>query len=138
MANKEEAQKKELVLGFNSFNNPTEVSGVNAWVKLITHLLFLKKGTYPSDPNIGIGIQTYDYTFIDDIKDELQEDITIQVRTYLPDVPFDSCIVDKTTTSNGIVLLLIIINFIVENGDLETVAVAAEASNNIINFEVSM
>lgn len=138
MASIEEAQKKELLLGLNSFQQPAEVSGIAAWVKLITHLLFLRKGTYPSDPEMGIGIQTYDYAFIDDIARDLQEAITIQIRTYLPDIPFDSAVVDKTSTESGQVLLLVILNFVVNNGDLQTAVVAAESSNNIINFEVSM
>jgi len=131
----EEFQKKELILGVNSFDQPSEVSGVNAWVKLITHLLFLQKGSFPSDPLMGIGIQTYDYRAIDDIAEDLQEDITIQIKTYLPDITFESAIVDKTVTPNGQTLLLVILNFEVEDGELETVAVAADTSKNIINFE---
>lgn len=131
-----ESNKKELVLGLNSFNAPAELTGKNAWINLILHLMFIKKGTYPSNPIIGIGIQTYDYQFIKDVIVKLQDDITNQVKTFLPEIPLDSVVVDTTEVS-GKVILLIIITFTID-GTTDVAVVASQTSNNIIDFEVSM
>lgn len=131
-----ESQKKELLLGLNSFDKPAEVIGKNAWIKLITHLLFLKKGTYPSNPLIGIGIQQYEFSFMDDTITLLQSEILEQARIYLPDVPLDSVVVDSTEVE-GKKILLIIITFI-DDGNIDTAVVATAVSQNIIDFEVSM
>ena len=68
MSDRLEAEKTELVLGINSFNKPAEKSGVEAWCKLITNLLFMAKGTYPTDPDMGCDIGQYEFAFIDDIE----------------------------------------------------------------------
>lgn len=103
---------------------------------MITHLLFLIPGTYPSSPLLGIGIQQYEYSFMDETIAQLQSLILEQVRTYLPDVPLDSVVVDSTEVS-GKKILLIIINFI-DSGNLDTAVIASAAPENIIDFEVSM
>lgn len=131
-----ESNKKELLLSINSFDRPAEAIGKNAWIKLITHLLFLIPGTYPSSPLLGIGIQQYEYSFMDETIAQLQSLILEQVRTYLPDVPLDSVVVDSTEVS-GKKILLIIINFI-DSGNLDTAVIASAAPENIIDFEVSM
>ena len=135
MAEKLDAEKKELILGLNSFNQPAETSGVEAWVKLITNLLFMRKGSYPTDPEMGCEIQKYEYSFIDDVRDDIMNLINDQVRKYLPDIPFDSATVTTSTSDSGKVILLIILQF-TYNGGMDTAVVASENSKNYINFEV--
>lgn len=132
-----ESEKKELVLGVNSFDKPAEAIGVNAWVKLVTNLLFMRKGTYPSEPNMGVEIQKYEFSFIDDIKEELESEITSQIQTYLPSVPLDAVNLSSTTLESGKVILLVVLEFSY-NGNLDSVVVAAEDSANLINFKVAM
>lgn len=131
-----ESNKKETMLSINNFNSPAEVSGKEAWIKLILHLLFLKKGSYPSNPNIGIDIRQYDYQFIDTVLSILPSDIMEQTRLFLPDIPLESVIVD-TAEIEGKIVLLIILTFVDDNID-DTVVIAARVSNNIIDFEISM
>ncbi len=131
-----ESKKKEVMLSINNFNSPAEVSGKEAWIKLILHLLFLKKGSYPSNPNIGIDIRQYDYNFIDTVLTTLPSEIMEQTRIFLPDIPLESVIVD-TTEVEGRVILLIILTFIDDNIN-DTVVIASRVSNNIIDFEISM
>lgn len=131
-----ESNKKECVLGINSFDKPTELIGKNAWVQLVINLLFLKKGTYPSIPEMGIGIQYYEYEFIDDVKEKLEAEIKEQIRKYLPDVPIDSVIL-STTESAGNYILIIAITFVV-NGASDSAVIASASSPNIINFAVNM
>lgn len=132
-----ESDKKELVLGVNSFDKPAEAVGVNAWAKLVTNLLFMKKGTYPSEPDMGIEIQKYEFGFIDDIKDDLEMEITNQIYTYLPSVPLTTVSLRSASSDSGQPILLIVLEFSY-NGKLDSAVVAAENSANLINFKVAM
>jgi len=131
-----ESSKKELILGLNSFNKPGEVIGKDAWIKLITYLMFMKKGSYPSCPTMGIGIQQYDYQFMDKVITDLQMDIQDQISTYLPDIPLESVSIDSSEI-NGQMILLITLTFI-DNGLTDNAVVATIVAPNIINFEVAM
>ena len=73
-----ECNKVEPSLEINSFDKPKELSGVTAWSQLILNLLFLKPGTYPSMPEMGIGIETYQYDYLDETITELQAAIINQ------------------------------------------------------------
>lgn len=128
------SDKVELSLSVNNFDEPTELTGINAWVKLVTNLMFMQKGTYPTDPNAGCEIQQYEFEFIDDVIDTVRDSITEQVRTYLPDIPFESVTV-RSDNSSGKPILLIILEFRTEDS-YNTAVVAAEKKNNLINFEV--
>lgn len=132
-----ESDKRELVLGVNCFDKPAEAIGVNAWAKLVTNLLFMKKGTYPSEPDMGIEIQKYEFSFIDDVKEELETEITEQVHTYLSSVPLSGINISSTTLESGKVVLLVVLEFSY-NGNLDSAVVAAENSANLINFKVAM
>lgn len=133
-----DSEKVELILGLNSFNQPAEASGENAWIKLITNLLFMKKGTYPSDPDMGGELYKYEYAFIDDVVDEIRSTVMTQVQTYLPDIPLAGCNVTSQTINSGQAVLLINLIFQFSENEFDTVVVAAENSNNQINFAVAM
>ena len=135
---KRNSEKIELLLGLNSFNQPAEASGKNAWIKLVTNLLFMKKGTYPSDPNMGGELYKYEFAFIDDVIDEIRDTIRDQVQTYLPDIPLTGCDVSSSKLSSGKVVLLISLTFRYQDGQFDTAVVAAENVNNQINFAVAM
>ena len=91
---------------------------------------------YPSNPDIGIGIQQYEYQYIDNVIDPLKEDILLQVHTFLPDVPLQSVNISTTEISSKTVLL-IYFTFI-DNGNIDTSVVASTKINNIIDFEISL
>ncbi len=131
-----EANKKELVLSINVFNKPTELSGPKAWCQLILNLCFLRPGTFPSVPDMGVGIQDYEYEFIDSTISILNTKINDQVRTYLPDIPLESVKVKSVDGANGEKILMIVINLI-DNGAIVTEVIAAEIKNKLINFEIS-
>lgn len=134
-----EYQKSECLLGINSFQEPSELSGKYAWIKQIEHLLFLKKGTFPSNPQLGVGLQTYDYAFIDDAIPKLQDEITEQVRTYFPDMPFDSVtIITQDHPSRREKILILVINFKDDLANVETAVVASTSSSTRLDFDVSI
>lgn len=130
-----EANKKELGLSTNVFNKATEYQGKTAWFQLILNLIFLRPGTYPSIPNMGVGIQDYDYEYIDDVKDNIRNKIEEQVSLFLPDVPLAS--VEVTSVEyEGKTILLIVIS-LDDNGQIVTGAVASEITNRLIDFDIS-
>ena len=130
-----EANKKELGLSTNVFNKATEYQGKTAWFQLILNLIFLRPGTYPSIPNMGVGLQDYEYEYIDDVKDNIRNKIEEQVNLFLPDVPWTS--VEVTSVEyEGKTSLLIVIS-LEDNGQIVTGAVASEVTNHLIDFEIS-
>lgn len=130
-----ESNKKELVLGTNVFSKPTELVGPKAWSQLILNLLFLRPGTYPSQPMMGVGIQDYEYEFLDDAISRLNSSINEQIRMYLPDIPLEGIEV-KATDYNGRKILFIVIK-LYDDGSVVTAVVAAELKNHIIDFDIS-
>ena len=130
-----EANKEELGLSTNVFNKATEYQGKTAWFQLILNLIFLRPGTYPSIPNMGVGLQDYEYEYIDDVKDNIRNKIEEQVNLFLPDVPLAS--VEVTSVEyEGKTILLIVIS-LEDNGQIVTGAVASEVTNHLIDFEIS-
>lgn len=131
-----EANKKELGLSTNVFNKQTEYQGKTAWFQLILNLIFLRPGTYPSIPNMGVGIQDYEYEYIDDVKDNIRNKIEEQIKLFLPDVPLASVDVNSVNYDGKTILLIII--SLNDNGQIVTGAVASEVTKNrLIDFEIS-
>ena len=132
----EQFQMKEIGVGLNAFNKPVEYSGVEAWVRLITELFFTIPGTYSTDPELGIGIQTYRYTYSEDTKPKLESKCNEQIRKYLPDIPLTGI---KFTDTNigGKDILVITLSFTVTDTDLKTAYVAIDIASKTINYEVS-
>lgn len=131
------SDKKELCIGLDSFDEPKTLSNKKAWIQLIINLMYMIKGSNPSNPNMGVGIQEYDFQFLEEAIAKLEAELTDQIRTYLPDVPVNSITVDSTDSDTGKKILLIIIQ-LYYNGEMDSAVVAAEASQNIIDFVVSM
>lgn len=133
---KQNAEKAEVVIGINSFDQPAEASEINAWVNIITRLLFMKKGTYPSDPEMGCELQKYEFAFVDNASIEIAETIREQCQIYLPDVPLTNIYVKTADYLPGQSVVLISLEFEVAEGQFDTAVVASEKVDNLINFEV--
>lgn len=128
-----ESNKKELQLGINSFDNPTELTGIKAWSQLMFQLIFLMPGTYPSMPEMGVGIENYQFDFIDDVVRTLNTSIIEQQRTYLSDIPLTSVTVEPSTI-NGETILFIYLTFTMTDGQSEASVIAVNASSNSRHF----
>lgn len=131
-----EPNKKELLLSTNVFNKPTELIGKDAWARLVLNLLFMRKGTFPSMPNMGVGIQDYQYEFLDTAISSLNFEIEDQINTYLPDLPVSSVNVTSTEV-DGQTILILVINF-TDKGTVDSTVVAAAVSGmRLVDFEIS-
>ena len=133
-----ESNKKELQLSINSFDNPTELTGIKAWSQLILQLIFMQPGTYPSLPEMGVGIEDYQYDFMDDVLSQLAADIIQQQRTYLSDIPLTAVTVEPRDV-RGETIMLIMLTFDVERGEQTSVIAvnASPKSRHFLDFDVS-
>lgn len=136
VSNPLESSKKETLMDINSFDKPSELSGVSAWSQLLLNLIFLKPGTYPSLPKMGIGIEDYQYDFMEDTMSELSTKITEQQKQYLPDVPLNSVQISKIE-KNGQPILIIQLFFNVESGPASSAVAFNVSKRNFLDFEVS-
>lgn len=131
-----ESSKSEMSLQINSFDKPTELNDIKAWSQLMLNLIFLKPGTYPSIPDMGIGIEKYEYDFLEDAVNELSTKITEQQQTYLPDVPLSGVQISKME-HDGQPILVIQLFFDTENGATSSAIAINTSSRNFLDFEVS-
>jgi len=76
--------KKELLLGKNDFNQQDSRTDKSALAQTIQNLLFVEKGTYPNQPDIGVGIQNYQFEFLDNITiNRLNESIKYNIDRFI-------------------------------------------------------
>lgn len=136
---KAESDKNEVLLATNTFNKPAELSGVNAWSQLVLNLLNTNPGSYPSVPELGIGLHSYEYEYMDDIIPELRNKIKSQVATYLEGVPLVEVECKKVFSEdeNPKPILLIILTFEDATGYTNTAIAASIKGNKILDFEIS-
>lgn len=134
-----ESNKKELQLSINSFDNPTELTGIKAWSQLMLQLIFMEPGTYPSLPDMGVGIESYQYDFMDDILSQLSAKIIQQQRDYLSDIPLTAVTIEPRTV-NGETIMLIQLSFDLGRQGEGTSVIAVNASpssRHFLDFDVS-
>jgi hypothetical protein len=135
--NKLEHTKKELTLDIDAFNKPKELSEVKAWSQLMLDLVFMNPGTYPSLPNMGIGIGSYEFEFLDTVISELQSKIITQQQTYLPQIPLASLEVSAMDNS-GQKVLIIRMQFNTPQGtENSAIAINTSQNNKFLDFEIS-
>lgn len=132
-----ESEKAELLLGINVFDQPAASSGAKAWGLLVANLLLMVPGTIVSDPEMGCDIGQYEFSFIDDVVDDIEENIRNQISTYLPDIPLETLTIENGANSGSPGVLYIKLTFTMNEPTADNVAVvAAEKVNSIINFVV--
>lgn len=98
---------REYFLGVDEFNHPKVYKNEDATYVLLIRLILLEKGTYPTRPDMGVGlVSRYRYAFNDKIK-QLESDITDQIATYLPEFTGVSV---KVESDNKIIVIAITID----------------------------
>lgn len=129
------AEKLELTLNLNNYDRPLVVSGKMAWIQLILNLLFTRKGSYPSCPEMGVDILSYEFKFDDIAKIKIQSELMEQINTYLPDIPISKAVIDVKRVANvNQPLLFLYLTFI----DSETSVVAITEEYHVIDFAIAI
>ena len=131
-----ESNKTEKSLELNSFDKPKELKGLAVWSQLMLNLIFLTPGSYPSLPEMGVGIDKYQYDFMDDTIAELSAVIVNQQQKYLPDVPLAGVQIGKVE-HDGQPILLIQMLFNDEIGTVSSAIAINTSKRNFLDFEVS-
>ena len=131
-----ESSKIETSLQINSFDKPDELTGVKAWSQLMLNLIFLKPGTYPTQPEMGVGIENFQYEFLEEAVAELSAKITEQHQTYLPDVPLSGLQISKIE-QGGQPILIIQLFFTTDAGATSSAIAVNVSKRNFLDFEVS-
>ena len=134
-----EYKKAELTFDINAFNENLELSGIRAWTREILRILFMEKGTMPSDPNMGCNITQESYNDIQTLKNTVKNYAETQIRLYLPDIPFMELLVyseDELIDNGNTAIVYYIIKFQPKVDEIRTVTVASKLGDKVIDFEI--
>lgn len=107
--------KKELLIDIDIFKKPIELEGLNALAQVIQNLIIIEPGTYPNQPELGVGISNYLFEFLDDLTArDLKNNIDNQIARFINfgDAEITSEI--KVSNSNGKTNTLLI-TIVIEN-----------------------
>jgi len=127
--------KDELLLTKDDFNQPKTIKNLEALAQTIQNLMFIEKGTFPNQPLMGIGIENYEFEFIDSITlMDLQDNINNQIKTYIPTDEYISCKVSTITNSEK--KNVVFINFTVKEsktGDSSFIIAFVKYSKKVLS-----
>ena len=95
--------------GLNEYGKPKMLSEDQTMVNNFLLLLLGKPGFYPSIPTIGIDIEQYLYTFIDDINiDDIKAKIAVQCSDFLPAIREGNFDIQKTIMKDRVLLVFVL------------------------------
>lgn len=105
-----DSEKIERTLSLSPYKTTLKYyENADAMVRVILNLLFLKPGTYPNSPEMGIDIEQYKFEFLDTITiSQIEENINSQIQTYLSDSVVGYVELKKLTTTEEIKRTIII------------------------------
>lgn len=126
---------KELDFDVDGFGNQKYLTDAESAAKQILIMLFLRKGDYPSMPDLGIDISRYvRFKNMDMVTGgALKERITTQMNQYCPGVQLKDVVVYATKYKGQPVL---IIDFEVEAEKTISIALTQATKKKTINFKV--
>ena len=77
--------KNELVLNRSSFNLLDQRVDKHALAQTIQNILIMRKGTYPNQPELGVGIEDYLFELADaDTLRNIKVEIDKQIKMFIP------------------------------------------------------
>lgn len=123
--------------GVNNFNEPKMFNESETLVNNLLMLLFMKPGSYPSLPNLGIDIEQYLYIFFDEINvEKIKYDIAAQCVQFLDSVEAGTLDVRKIIHNKRPLLLIVLPVRIEEKMTGLKLALTTDEANNVIyNFD---
>lgn len=122
----------EMDFTLDSFNEQKIYSGALATAHKIKNLLFMKKGDFPSIPDMGINIQGYRYQALDLlVSGRLKEDISDQISKYVTDVPIENIYIG-TSSYKGEYFLILKILLTEENNEI--IYAIKQSKGEVVNF----
>jgi len=84
MKNNTPTEYRDVSLNVTEFNKLQQVTGKEAVARTIQHILITKKGTYPNNPDFGVGIENYLFELATtSMRVELENEISTQMDKWL-------------------------------------------------------
>jgi len=120
----------ETSFSVDNFKSNKISNRMEALARKIEFLLITEKGTYPDDPDLGIGVKTYIFEFKSDVLSQLRSEINTQVKKYLPDAPIKTISVD-TTTKNGFEFIYVV--FTITDEEKPLTFILGEYQGNVLS-----
>lgn len=115
--------KDEVTLNINSFDKEIILKDREALASMLRTLVIVKKGTYPNNPDFGVGIEDYLFDFLNDNKiSELEDEIDNQIQKWIdksPNLNIKTKIHKSKSYSNGNYCNLVLFFTITRNNDFE-------------------
>lgn len=100
----------ELDFSVDSFQKQKVLRGVNAYARLVDRLLRKRKGTNPSEPDMGVDLDSYRFSDIDSlVAGTLRNVIQDQLVRYIPSVPVASIDISTMKIKNDTILYIKIV-----------------------------
>ena len=76
--------KQEPILQGDDFNNPIYRQDLESLAQVIQNLIIIEKGTYPNQPDLGVGIANYMFELLDSTTlYAVQTDIEEQIEQFI-------------------------------------------------------
>lgn len=77
--------RKELILDSDPLGRPIEREGLEALAQTVQNIILIEPGTYPNQPDLGVGISRYMFEILDDATiNDIQDRINEQVEMFIP------------------------------------------------------
>lgn len=97
----------ELDFSLDNFHKQKVFKNSKAYVQMIQRLMFMKKGTYPTIPDMGIDISSYRFAELDTLAaGDLKDLIQYQIDTYIEGAPLENLSISTIKLKDGVVLFI--------------------------------
>lgn len=85
MSDAETVFKDELLLMKSVYNTNATRKNLEALAQTIQNIIIFERGTYPNQPDLGLGIENYQFEFLDDKTIyELRNGLDTQIQQFIP------------------------------------------------------
>jgi hypothetical protein len=85
MAGETPSFKDELLLAKSVFNTNAVRTKLEALAQVLQNIIIYEPGTFPNQPELGVGIENYQFEFLDDkTMTELKTNIDNQIQKFIP------------------------------------------------------
>jgi phage baseplate assembly protein W len=96
--------KSELILAKNIYNTSARREQLEALAQTIQNMMIMETGTYPNQPELGVGIENYEFEFLDSttlnsLKEKIDNNITKFIPTNIT-IDFDVDTIKNNTGKN--------------------------------------
>ena len=117
--------KKELTMSYDNFKKPIMLENLEALAQIIQNIILIEKGTYPNQPNLGVGISNYLFELgsantLSDLKIEIEKQISSNINAPEFTIQTDvKMIKSSQELFNSLSISIIIKYFEYSNNDIE-------------------